>query len=142
MRAGPGPDVSLIDLVPGYEGFNSSAVWTGNSALYFSSEGRDPGVVHVVKTSDSGKSWSAVDRGLPDAAVSQLAVDTRDSTNRTLFAATDIGVYWTQDGGANWRLFGAGLPNVSVRGLYVSPEGRFMRVATYGRGVWEIDLPQ
>ena len=137
-----GTDVSLIDLVPGYEGFNSSAVWTGNSALYFSSEGRDPGVVHVVKTPDSGRSWSVVDHGLPDAAVSQLAVDTRDATNRTLFAATDIGVYWTKDGGANWSLFGAGLPNVSVRGLYVSPEGRFMRVATYGRGVWEIDLPQ
>ena len=136
-----GTDVSLIDLVPGYEGFNSSAVWTGNNVLYYSSEGRDPGVVHVVKTTDTGKSWSTADSGLPDAAVSQLAVDTRDASGRTLFAATDLGVYWTQDGGKSWSLFGAGLPNVSVRGLYVSPEGRFMRIATYGRGVWEVDLP-
>ena len=136
-----GTDVSLIDLVPGYEGFNSSAVWTGNNVLYFSSEGRDPGVVHVVKTTDTGKTWSTADGGLPDAAVSQLAVDTRDASGRTLFAATDLGVYWTKDAGKSWSLFGAGLPNVSVRGLYVSPEGRFMRIATYGRGVWEIDLP-
>ena len=54
---------------------------------------------------------------------------------------TDSGVYCTQDGGKSWSLFGAGVPNVSVRGLYVSLEGRFMRIATYGRGVWEIDLP-
>ena len=136
-----GTDTSLIDLVPGYEGFNSSAAWTENNVLYYSSEGRDPGVVHVVKTTDGGKTWSAKDHGLPDAAVSELAVDTRDASGRTLYAATDLGVYWTQNGGNSWSLFGAGLPNVSVRGLYLSPEGAFMRIATYGRGVWEVDLP-
>ena len=135
-----GTGVTLINLVPGYEGFNSSAAWAKNNVLYFSSEGRDPGVVHVVKTPDLGVTWSEADYGLPDVAVSDLAVDTRDPTGRTLYAATDLGVYWTRDGGDSWTLFGAGLPNVSVRSLYVSPEGEFMRIATYGRGVWEVDL--
>ena len=135
-----GTGVSLINLVPGYEGFNSSSVWTTNNVVYFSSEGRDPGVVHVVKSLDKGVSWARADNGLADVAVSELAVDRRDQSGRTLYAATDLGVYWTQDGGDNWSLFGAGLPNVSVRSLYVSPEGEFMRIATYGRGVWEVDL--
>jgi len=135
-----GVNSSLINLVPGYEGFNSSSAWTTNNIVYYSSEGRDPGVVHVVKSSDFGASWSRADGGLPDVAVSDLAVDTRDATGRTVYAATDLGVYRTVDGGDNWTLFGAGLPNVSVRSLYLSPEGEFLRIATYGRGVWEVEL--
>ena len=136
-----GTATTLINLVPGYEGFNSATAWTTNNVVYYSSEGRDPGVVHVVKSADRGVSWSEADFGLPDVAVSDLAVDTRDQSGRTLYAATDLGVYSTRDGGDSWSLFGAGLPNVSVRSLYLSPEGEFMRIATYGRGVWEVELP-
>ena len=132
--------VQLTAAVPGYNAFNSSTAWTKTNVLYYSSEARDPGVVHVVKTADGGNTWSAADHGLPDVAVSDLAVDTRDQSGGTLYAATDLGVYWTRDGGDSWSLFGAGLPNVSVRSLYLSPEGEFMRIATYGRGVWEVDL--
>jgi photosystem II stability/assembly factor-like uncharacterized protein len=135
-----GTGVSLINIVPGYQGFNSSSAWTSNNVVYFSSEARSPGAVHVVKSADMGATWSRADGGLPDVAVSELAVDTRDRSGRTLYAATDIGVYKTRDGGNNWTLFGAGLPNVSVRSLYLSPEGEFIRIATYGRGIWEADL--
>ena len=58
----------------------------------------------------------------------------------TLFAATDLGVYRTTDGGAHWTLFGSHLPQVRVTDLYIPPDGSFLRVATYGRGVWEISL--
>ena len=135
-----GAGVSLINLVPGYQGFNSAAAWTPNNVLYYASEARSPGAVHIAKTTDLGATWSAADHGLPDVAVSDLAVDSRDRTGNTLYAATDLGVYLTRDGGNSWTLFGAGLPNVSVRSLYLSPEGEFMRIATYGRGVWEIEL--
>ncbi|MDE2219125.1 MAG: hypothetical protein KGJ52_01995 [Gammaproteobacteria bacterium] len=130
----------LTAAVPGYNAFNSSAAWAGKSTLYYSSESTASGVVRVVKTTDFGATWSAADNGLPDAAVHELAADRRDRSGNTLYAATDIGLYWTQDGGANWALYGAGLPNVAVEGVYVSPEGEFLRIATYGRGVWEVDL--
>ncbi len=130
----------LTTAVPGYNAFNSSAVWTDNNVLYYSSESTASGVIHVVKTSDFGATWSAADTGLPDAAVRELAVDRRDHAGNTIYAATDIGAYVTHDGGASWTLFGAGLPNVSVMGIYLSPEGGFLRIATYGRGVWEADL--
>jgi hypothetical protein len=77
---------------------------------------------------------------LPDVAVADSAVDPRDRTGNTVYAATWIGVYITRDGGKHWRLFGAGLPNVYVAGPYLSPDQDFLRIATYGRGVWDIDL--
>ena len=58
---------------------------------------------------------------------------------RTVYAATWLGVYVTTDGGANWTLLGAGLPNVWVKGMYLSDTG-LLRVAAYGRGLWEIQL--
>ena len=41
------------------------------------------------------------------------------------------------DGGASWHLYGSGLPMVVVSDLYMPTEGSFLRVSTYGRGVWE-----
>jgi hypothetical protein len=51
-----------------------------------------------------------------------------------------VGIYRTEDGGANWEPYGSGLPTVRVNDIYMPPDGGFMRIATYGRGIWE--LPQ
>jgi hypothetical protein len=42
------------------------------------------------------------------------------------------------DGGASWHLYGSGLPMVVVSDLYMPTDGSYLRVSTYGRGVWEI----
>jgi photosystem II stability/assembly factor-like uncharacterized protein len=131
---------SLNTLVPGFFSYTTSPSWARNGTLYMASEQPAPGAVRVVKTADRGATWHRAAAGLPDVAVNDLAVDPRDKKGHTVYAATSIGVYVTHDGGAHWRLFGAGLPNVSVRSLYISPDEDFMRIATYGRGAWEIDL--
>jgi hypothetical protein len=56
----------------------------------------------------------------------------------TVYAATFLGVYRSTDGGAHWSRFGAGLPFVEVRDLYMPPDDSFLRIASYGRGNWEI----
>jgi photosystem II stability/assembly factor-like uncharacterized protein len=132
--------VLLNTLVPGYSSFTSSPAWTRNGILYVASESTTIGAIRLVKSLDKGVTWARADSGLPDVAVNAIAVDPRDASGKTVYAGTYIGVYVTRDGGATWKLFGAGLPNVSVVGLYVSPTEDFMRVATFGRGVWEIDL--
>ena len=73
--------------------------------------------------------------GLPAVPVTKLLVSTRNTT--TLYAATWIGVYETTDGGASWHLFGQGLPVVNVSDLYMPTDGSYLRVSTFGRGVWE-----
>ena len=70
--------------------------------------------------------------------VQKLISNPKDAN--TIFAATDLGVYRTTDGGDHWSLFGANLPQVQVMDLYIPPDGSFLRIATYGRGVWEIGL--
>ncbi len=47
-------------------------------------------------------------------------------------------MYITTDDGATWDRMGDGLPMVSVRDMYIAKNQDFIRVATYGRGLWEI----
>jgi len=134
--------VNLQTEVPGYTSFNSNATWASANSLYVTSVQPFPGVVRVAKSNMAGASgsWAAAQNGLPDIPITRLLLDNRDSTGNSLFAATDLGVYRTSDGGQHWRLFGKGLPQVPVLDLYMPPNGTFLRVGTYGRGVWEIGL--
>ena len=77
--------------------------------------------------------------GLPDVPVNGLAIDPLKTTR--LFAGTDIGVYDSEDGGATWSPFGLGLPRVAVFDMGVQNVKRVLRIATHGRGLWEIGLP-
>ncbi|MBX7135914.1 MAG: hypothetical protein K1X67_24865 [Fimbriimonadaceae bacterium] len=79
--------------------------------------------------------------GLPDVPVNSLA---RDLTNpQTMwYAATDVGVFATGDGGATWANATApmGLPNTQVNDLKAVPGTGRLVAATYGRGMWSIQL--
>jgi hypothetical protein len=64
-------------------------------------------------------------------------VSHRDSSRKTIYAGTWLGVYESTDAGATWHLFGKGLPLVMVSDLYMPADGSFLRAGTYGRGVWD-----
>jgi photosystem II stability/assembly factor-like uncharacterized protein len=129
---------TLVGSIPGFNGFITSPAWTTNGTLYVASEHPIPGSVRVVKSPDGGGSFTPANHGLPDAGVYHIVPDPRDGTGNSVYAATYLGVYHTIDGGANWSRFGAGLPAVRATGLWVSEDGSLLRVATYGRGLWEI----
>jgi photosystem II stability/assembly factor-like uncharacterized protein len=125
----------LIGTVPGWGGFNSNAEWADDSTLYIASENPSPGG-RVAKSSDGGVSFTRADTGLPNVPIVRLLVSPLNKN--TIYAATFLGVYRTTDGGASWARFGANLPMVEVDDLYMPPDGSFLRIATFGRGVWEI----
>jgi hypothetical protein len=82
--------------------------------------------------------WVPAASGIPSIPINALAVDPINSNN--VFAGTDIGVYNSTDGGATWNPFGTGLPRVAVFGMAIQPSSRILRVATHGRGMWQISL--
>ncbi|HJQ68444.1 MAG TPA: C25 family cysteine peptidase [Blastocatellia bacterium] len=96
---------------------------------------------HIYKTTNLNAvtpTWTPAGSGIPDVPVNALAIDPLNSN--VVFAGTDIGVFKSQDGGANWFPFGSGLPVIAVFGMEIQNANRFLRIATHGRGMWEISL--
>ncbi|HWW74929.1 MAG TPA: carboxypeptidase regulatory-like domain-containing protein, partial [Pyrinomonadaceae bacterium] len=97
---------------------------------------------HVYKTTDlnaAAPTWTGLDAGqIPDVPVDAFAVDPSDSN--MLYAGTDIGVYRSTDGGQTWEAFSNGLPRVAVFDMAIHQPSRTLRIATHGRGLWDISI--
>lgn len=94
----------------------------------------------VLHTVDGGSTWRDATANLRGHSVHAIAVD--PSRPGAWYVGTEAGVWGTQDSGASWFRFGRGLPNAAVQDVEVLDEARVLRVATYGRGLWEVDLPR
>ena len=93
---------------------------------------------HIWKTTNlSGgpTTWFPLTQFRYNIPVVAFAIDPADSNN--LFAGYDGGIWRSQDGGATWSDFNEGLPKVPVFDLTLHAKSRVLRVATYGRGMWQ-----
>ena len=138
-------DIDLIAAVPGYQGFVTNVTWQDDKTLWITAAAQAPGAVRVIKATiaSAGDSWAGatftpMQEGLPDLPVTRVYIDPRDPSRQTVYAATHVGVYRTVDGGQSWEPYSNGLPTVRVNDIYMPPDGSFMRIATYGRGIWEL----
>ena len=108
-----------------YSGFNAGTPTT-------------PG--HVFVTNDFGETWRDISGDLPDVPVTSIALD--PMRNGTLYLGTDIGVFQTTDEGATWVRLGNGLPRVASFMVRLHEASRSLVVATHGRGMFRLKLPQ
>jgi uncharacterized protein (TIGR03437 family) len=90
---------------------------------------------HVFKTQDGGLSWTDISGNLPDAPANAVVVD----TNGVLYVAMDVGVFRSEDG-ALWASFNLGLPNAYFTALALDARSGKLVAASYGRGVYQVDL--
>ena len=91
---------------------------------------------YIFKTSDFGKSWSAVTNGIP-AGTYVHAVREDRKRKCLLYAATEKGIYISFDDGANWQSLLTNLPPVPVWDLWVHAND--LIAATHGRSFWILD---
>jgi photosystem II stability/assembly factor-like uncharacterized protein len=91
---------------------------------------------HIWKSENAGASWQNVSGNLPDVPFQDVIVDANEPS--TLYAGGDIGVYRTSDGGASWQILGQGLPAARVDDMELQTVTGVLRIATHGRGMWEI----
>ena len=91
---------------------------------------------HILKTHDSGKTWTEVVNGIP---AGQIVNAVREDQVRKglLFAAAEKGVYVSFDDGANWESLRLNMPASSVRDVIIKNDD--LVGATHGRGFWILD---
>ncbi len=107
--------------------------------VYLTQRGRedDDFKPYVWKSTDFGKTWVDISKGLPLGPVSVIREDPVD--RNILYVGTDLGVYVSKDGGKSWQVLGGNLPSVYVHDLIIHPRDNVIVIATHGRGMWVMD---
>ncbi len=97
---------------------------------------------HVWRSVDGGILWKDFSGDLPDVPVNDIVLFNNPNTGMpNCIIATDCGVFVTYDiSHGKWYELGPGLPNSIAMKLDYKQTSPILRVATHGRGIWEINL--
>jgi len=91
---------------------------------------------YIYKTSDYGKTWTKLGKGIPDTTF--VRVVREDPKKRgLLYAGTETGIYVSFNDGETWRSLQLNLPTTPVHDLVV--KNNDLVVATHGRAFWILD---
>ena len=93
---------------------------------------------YLFVTHDTGKTWAAIDHGIPDHSFTRVV---REDPNHQgmLVAGTETGMFISFDGGADWQPFQLNLPVVPITDLAFHKREQELVVATQGRSFWILD---
>ncbi len=99
----------------------------------------DDSAAYAYRTTDGGRSWTAIVEGLgAGGPLSSVNVIREDPVRRgLLYAGTESGAFVSFDDGANWQPLNRGLPPTSVRDITI--HGDDLVIATHGRGFYILD---
>ena len=91
---------------------------------------------YIYKTSDYGRTWAKLTKGIPDATFVR-AVREDPKKRGLLYAGTEDGVFVSFNDGADWRSLKLNLPTTPVHDLVI--KNNDLVVATHGRAFWILD---
>jgi photosystem II stability/assembly factor-like uncharacterized protein len=116
-----------------------SAAGEGVAYASFDRHMFDDFAAHVYKTSDFGKTWTRVGKGLPEKGYVHIVREDRE-TPSVVYAGTEVGLYVSRDSGSNFTLLRSeSLPAVSVHDILVHPRENDLILGTHGRGLFIFD---
>jgi photosystem II stability/assembly factor-like uncharacterized protein len=110
--------------------------------VYVTQRGRedDDFGVYVYKSLDRGKTFSSIASNIPAGSVNVIAEDPRHPP--VLYLGTDFGAFVSTNGGSEWHVLGSNLPTVQVADLAFHARDNVIVIATYGRGMYAMDVLQ
>ncbi len=90
-------------------------------------------------TLDGGATWNPLSNGLPSTLVYKLQFD---GSGNKLFAATEAGPFLYSFATGSWaEIRGGSAPLTSYWGVESVPALGVMRFSTFGRGIWDLQVP-
>ncbi len=93
----------------------------------------------VLYSPDGGTSWINFTEGLPAYYVTDIVY--LDGSDDALMASTFEGIFFRKSLTDTWKLFSTDFPKTIVTELNINYCRGKLIAATYGRGLWETDLP-
>jgi len=124
------PEWSTVDLIdPSPHDGNTAYVAVDRHKL-------DDFKPYIFKTTDLGKTWTAITSGIPDGSYVH-AVREDPKQRGLLYAGTETGVFVSFDGGAHWQSLQLNLPVSPIHDLVVKDDD--LVVAAHGRSFWVLD---
>ncbi|PYJ51530.1 MAG: glycosyl hydrolase [Verrucomicrobia bacterium] len=124
------PEWSTVDLIdPSPHDGNTAYIAVDRHKL-------DDFKPYIFKTTNLGKTWSAIVNGIPDGAYVH-AVREDPKRKGLLYAGTETGVFVSFDDGAHWQPLQLNLPISPIHDLVVKDDD--LVVATHGRSFWVLD---
>ena len=94
----------------------------------------------VYKSTDGGNNWVNISGTLPNVPINCIELD-KNNNLETVYIGSDLGVFTSDSTLNDWNLFNNNsLPNVIVNELEIQYQSNKLFAATYGRGLWSIDL--
>ena len=136
-------DYSLVDMNGYVSGISTHPTEDSTAYVLFSFSDAPK----VLRTKNLGESWEDISgfgtgnestNGFPDVITHCLIVMPHKTS--TIWVGTNIGLFESTDNGVSWHIANNGLPPVSVYDMHIS--GNQVVVATHGRGIWTVDIPE
>jgi len=131
-----GINFNLVYTAPG--AITAIDVHSSNSNIIYITTTGTSG--QALKSTNGGTSFANIAPGLPSIGKNTIVHQGRNSNN-PLYLGTSLGVYYIDDTMSSWMPFDTNLPNVSVTDLEINLEDNKLIAATYGRGIWQTDIP-
>jgi len=93
----------------------------------------------VYQSGNAGNNWNNISVNLPNVPIT--AIKQYKAADNAILVGTDVGIFITDDTFSGWEPYGTNLPSTLVTDIDFQYNIKKIRIATYGRGIFEAATP-